>query len=60
MTQEANASLKELALATFEFETSFCQFLKDCSQMGNMFLGHPGKANVIIQIKDTQVEVQFS
>ena len=29
MAQEANVSLKELAPARFEFETSFCQFLKD-------------------------------
>ena len=60
MAQEPNASLKELALARFEFETSFCQFPKDSPQMGNTFLGHPGKENDVIQVKDTPVEMQIS
>ena len=60
MAQEANASHEELALARFEFETSFCQFLKDPLQMGDMFLGHPGKDNDIIKVKDTPVKMQLS
>ena len=60
MAKEANLSLKELTLGRFEFEMSFCQFLKDPLQMDDMFLGHPGRDNGILQIKDTSIEMQIS